>query len=147
LEKFAPEIERYQSAWNRHLSPLLHAPGHPEEGTYLDSVTLDEAVEAQLRYYEEVSPPGHLDRPYLHVEKRIPYEKIRDRQATWDQSDLQSNRELYDWIIAQPEDPLALPGDYWLPADPSDKDATTRREFLRARLRAREAAIFEEGAR
>jgi hypothetical protein len=139
LAKLGPQIERYQKAWERHVAPLLYPEGHPQAGEYLDSVTCDAAVEAQLGYYEDISPPGYLDKPRFHLQKRINYSDLSKRQETWDPSDSASTREFYEWLVAQKEDPTALRGDLWLDADPSDQDATTRREFLREKIRAREA--------
>jgi hypothetical protein len=139
LEKLGPQIERYQKAWERYLAPLLYPEGHPQEGEYLDNVTCDAAVEAQLGYYEDISPPGYLDKPRFHLQKRINYSDLSKRQETWNPSDFASTREFYEWLVAQKEDPTALRGDLWLDADPSDQDATTRREFLREKIRALEA--------
>jgi hypothetical protein len=136
-------------AWNRHIAPLLYPPGHPAEGTYLDSVTLDQVVEAELRFYEEVIPGGaaYLDKPRLHIQKHFNYKDLNERRRSWDSTDLRSTREFYDWMVAQPEDPAGRWGDIWLDADPADKDATTRRELMAARIRAREAPNFEPATR
>lgn len=133
-------------AWNRHIAPLLYPPGHPAEGTYLDTVTLDQAVEAQLRFYEEIIPGGqeYLNKPRLHIEKRFNYKQLNERRRAWDSTDLQSTREFYDWMVAQPEDPAGRWGDIWLDADPADQEATTRRDRLAQRIREREAPIFEQ---
>jgi hypothetical protein len=132
-------------AWNRHIAPLLYPPGHPAEGTYLDTVTLDQAVAAQLRFYEEIIPGGeaYLNKPRLHIEKRFNYKELNERRRAWDSTDLQSTREFYDWMVAQPEDPNGRWGDIWLDADPADAQATTRGALLAERIRAREAPIFE----
>ena len=133
-------------AWNRHIAPLLYPPGHPAEGTYLDTVTLDQAVAAQLRFYEEIIPGGeaYLNKPRLHIEKRFNYKELNERRRAWDSTDLQSTREFYEWMVAQPEDPNGRWGDIWLDADPADAQATTRGAQLAERIRAREAPIFEE---
>ena len=136
-------------AWNRHIAPLLYPPGHPAEGTYLDSVTLDQVVEAQLQFYEDVIPGGaeYLDKPRLHIEKHFNYKDLNERRKSWDSTDLRSTREFYDWMVAQPDDPKGRWGDIWLDADPADRDATTRRQLMAARIRAREAPNFEHAAR
>lgn len=69
-------------AWNRHIAPLLYPPGHPAEGTYRDSVTLDQAVEAQLRFYEEVTFGGeeYLNKPQLHIQKHFNYKDLNARR-------------------------------------------------------------------
>jgi hypothetical protein len=139
------EILRYQKSWEEYLGPLLYPPGHPKEGEYREGVTLDEAVEAQLLYYDATDPRrGSLDEPKLHIMKRIPFEAVNERQKTWDQTDLASTRAFYDWLKAQPEDERVPMGDFWLPADPSDPEATTRKQFLRERIIELEAPMFEE---
>lgn len=136
-------------AWDRHIAPLLHPPGHPSEGTYLDTVTLDQAVAAQLRFYEEIIPGGaeYLNKPRLHVQKHFDYKDLNERRRQWDSTDLQSTREFYEWMLAQPDDPDGRWGDIWLDADPADKDATTRLDLLAERIRAREAPMFEQTTR
>ena len=135
-----------QQAWNTHIAPLLYPPGHPAEGTYLDSVTLDQVVDAQLHYYEEIIPGGadYLDKPRLHIQKSFNYKELNERRRSWDSTDLRSTREFYDWMVAQPEDPAGRWGDIWLDADPADKDATTRRALIEERIRTREAPNFEK---
>jgi hypothetical protein len=142
LKKYGPQIEKYKQAWERHVAPLLYPPGHPREGTYRDSVGLEDAVEAQMRYQEETLPPGYLDKPWLHIKKRVPYQDVNVRQETWDYEDIASNRAFYDWLLEQPEDPKAYRGDFWIPADPNDPDATTRRESLEQRIRDLEGPGF-----
>lgn len=145
-ERHREEIEYHQKAWDKHVAPLLYPPGHPLEGTYLDSVTLDQAVEAQLGYYEETTPSGYLDKPHLRVAKQFNYRELNHRANSWDRHDLASTREFYNWMVEQPEDPNGRWGDIWLDADPADPDALTRREFLAEQIRAREAPIFEKPA-
>lgn len=145
-EKHRDEVEYYQRAWDKHVAPLLYPPGHPLEGTYLDSVTLDQAVEAQLRYHEETTPPGYLDKPYLRVAKQFNYRELNHRANSWDRHDLASSREFYNWMVEQPADPNGPWGDIWVPADPADPDAITRRKLLEERIRAQEAAFFAKPA-
>jgi hypothetical protein len=144
LEKYAPELKKYQDAWAKYVEPLLYPAGHPQEGMYRDGICLDEAVAAQLDYYEAVNPPGYMDEPRLHVQRRLRYEVVRDLQANWDQTDLASTRALYDGLMAAPEDPNALLSDIWLPATPTDQAATSRREYMEKRLRHREGPIFRK---
>ena len=140
-ERFRDQIAPFQKAWDEHIAPLLYPPGHPLEGDYLDSVTCDQAVEAHLRYREELNPPGYLDEPQLHIRKRFNFYDLNRRAQTWDRSALASTREFYDWMVAQPEDPNGRLGDMWLKADPSDRNSITRREFLGKEIRARETSI------
>jgi hypothetical protein len=144
LEKLGPQLQKYRDAWQQHLEPLLYPEGHPQEGQYRDNVCLEQAVEAQLDYYEAVSPSGSMEQPRLHVRRHIAYEVARDAQVDWNQNDLASTRRLYDKLIAAPEDPSAPLSDIWLPAAPGDPEATSRREFLEDRLRRREAPIFQQ---
>jgi hypothetical protein len=140
-ERFRDQIAPFQKAWDEHIAPLLYPPGHPLEGDYLDSVTCDQAVEARLAYYEELNPPGYLDAPQLHIRKRFNFYDINHRAQTWDRTDPASTREFYDWMVSQPEDPNGRLADMWLDADPSDRDAITRREFRAKEIRARETSI------
>jgi len=139
--RYAAQIEPFQKAWDEHIAPLLYPPDHPLAGDYLDSVTCNQAVEARLGYIEELNPPGYLDKPRLHIEKRLDYYALNQRATAWDRADLASAREFYDWMVAQPEDPNGRLADIWLDADPSDGDSITRREFLETRIRARETSI------
>ncbi len=141
------EVKRRSlEAWDRHLAPLLYPEGHPLAGTYRDSVTLEDAVAAQVDYWGELTPAGYLDRPMLHVEKRIPYRILNEQMDTLDLTDLDSVRRFYDWAQEQPEDPTAYPADLWLPARPGDPEATNHAEDLAGRIREIESDNFPDAA-
>lgn len=142
MAKYGSTLKVYQDAWAKYVEPLLYPPGHPEAGTYREGVCLEQAVQAQVDYFGAVNPPGYMEQPRLHIQRRLRYEVVRDLAAGWDQDDLMSNRNLYEKLMAAPEDPTAMLTDLWLAADPNDRDATNRREFLEKRLRKRETPIF-----
>jgi hypothetical protein len=131
-------------AWKRHIAPLTYPEGHPLAGQYRDSVGIDQAVDAQVDYWREMLPEGHLDQPILYFEKSIDIRALNERIKSWDRADPASGRAFYEWLLEQPEKPGAYPTRLEIPVDADDPDAFPRAELVRRNIRRVEQQIFGE---